>query len=102
MGKHSKKARWSKYRYQGRHRVVTPKSGLSRKTLVALTMTLSMALYPAVAGDGEGNFPLLEDAIPILRQESAAAGEVITEPTEEPEPDIDLEVDLPVDELPSP
>lgn len=102
MGRHSKKSKKSYYG-NGKHRVVTPKrdSKAIRRVAIAFPVALSMALYPAVAGDGEGRFPLLENALPILKLEPAAAGEVIPEtPEDNPDdgPDIGVGVDLSGDE----
>lgn len=61
---------------------------------------MSMALYPAVVGDGTGRFPLLEDALPALKPRSATAGEVIPESSEDDNDgrDAGVDVDLPGDE----
>jgi hypothetical protein len=72
--------------YVGKHRVVTPKRNMKaiRRVAIAFPVALAMALYPAAVGDGTGRFPLLENALPILRQSTADAGEVITEPPVDP------------------
>jgi hypothetical protein len=109
VGRHRKPRSHSiGYRYQGRHRVVTPKNSLGRRTLIALSMSLSLALYPALLGEvGKNSNPPLSD--PSFKvPEAFASEEVITEHTDHDDDDsdselldvdADVEVDLPVDEL---
>lgn len=84
MAKHRKCK--SKYIGNGKHRVVTPKRDHDRvrKTAMAVPLSITMALYPATMGDGEGGF--------MGMAPPPAMGEVIIDPTDKPElpPVVDL------------
>lgn len=84
MGKHNRKRR-QQYIGNGKHRAVTPKSDRNKaRVAVVLPLAASLVLYPALAGNDEGRYgvPNIGAIIPILNPPSAAAEEVITDPTE--------------------
>lgn len=102
MAKHRKIK--SKYNGKGKHRVVTPKRNVKRAA-IAVPLSVVMALYPSIAGDGEGLFPSVENVVPFLDEVEAVAEEVISDPIEKPKPPKPpvVEVpDIPVVDLPSP
>lgn len=95
MGRHRKQSK-KHYYGNGKHRVVTPKRNLTavRRTAIAFPIALSMALYPAAVGDGDGTYVW---SPAIVRPNIATAGEVIPE-TSDGNDDGNVDVHLPGDD----
>jgi hypothetical protein len=95
MAKHRKHKR--RIYSPGRHRVVSPKRDMrsARRAALAFPIALTMVLYPATVGDGEGKYVWSPIAI---RPNVATAGEVIPETSDGNDDGSGVDVNLPGDE----
>ena len=97
MGRHRKTSK-KQYYGNGKHRAVSPKRNMrsARRAAIAFPIALTMVLYPATVGDGEGKYVWSPIAI---RPNIAAAGEVIPETSDgNDDSDTGVDVNLPGDE----